>query len=517
MMISEHSGHRHRRSDLTDQKQIKRDRIIEFIFLITVFGAEMSLAAVQMFGHPPDEFARFEVVYYIFKNAKLPTGYEIEVQIGGYGGSYAFQPILTYIIQGYLMRFVHLFTENIYILVLSARMVNCVFGVIMAYYVRRISCLLWKDRSLSWLFTCLIAFLPENIFIHSYINTDSMAAMGIAVIIYAMLKGENDDYEKKTMITLAVGVSLVALSYYNAYPAILIALFAFILHFRRNKSYKTMWKKMGFIVLLVFLMCGWWFIRTGIIYDGDFLGLSARSKATLEQASAEFNPLTKKTYYNTGRSIMDLLKSGYLTKVYHSFICTMGAMDLYTNVNFYRIDKILLAIGIIFCLLPIKDHVIFGSDHKSRSAEFGHKDDKEVMTGESAHRYAADPIRRTITVLFAFDVMMTVLMHLMYSYAFDYQPQGRYLLPMLISAMYFITLGADKLGNFAAARFSGDSKTKVQKITVLVRYLLIAYILFSLIYALYFCVLPYYRSTMQEMKYISNVTFMQYLPQPMKY
>ena len=128
-----------------------------------------------------------------------------------------------------------------------------------------------------------------------------MAAMGIAVIIYAMLQGENDDYARKTMITLAVGVSAVALSYYNAYPAILIAFFAFIFHFLRNKTYKEMWKKLGFMVLLVFMMCGWWFIHTGIIYDGDFLGLSARSKATLEQASAEYNPLTKKTYYNTGR------------------------------------------------------------------------------------------------------------------------------------------------------------------------------------------------------------------------
>ena len=504
-----------------DQKQKKRDRIIEFIFLIAVFGAEMSLAAVQMFGHPPDEFARFEVVYYIFKNAKLPTGYEIEVQIGGYGGSYAFQPILTYIIQGYLMRFVHLFTENIYILVLSARMVNCVFGLIMAYYVRRISCLLWNKRTLQWLFTCLIVFLPDNIFIHSYINTDSMAAMGIAVIIYAMLQGENDDYARKTMITLAVGVSAVALSYYNAYPAILIAFFAFIFHFLRNKTYKEMWKKLGFMVLLVFMMCGWWFIHTGIIYDGDFLGLSARSKATLEQASAEYNPLTKKTYYNTGRSIMDLLRSGYLTKVYHSFICTMGAMDLYTNINFYRIDKILFAIGILFCLIPVKDRVIFGADIKTD----GKADNKADNKADSKADSKADgkpgrnisPVRRDITVLLGLDVIITVLMHLMYSYAFDYQPQGRYLLPMLIPAMYFITLGADKLGLLITERFSKGQKTIMQKAVLVVYFCLIAYIIFSLIYAIFFSVLPYYRDTMQEMKYISNVTFMQYLPQPMKY
>ena len=479
---------------MKESENKKRDRIIEFIFLAAVLGAEMSLAAVQMFGHPPDEFSRFEIVYYIYRYGKLPTGYEIEVQIGGYGGSYAFQPILTYIIQAYVMRFVHLFTENIYILVLAARMVNCVFGVVMAYYVRRISEMLWEDRILQWLFTCLIVFLPENIFIHSYINTDSMAAMGIAVIIYAMLRGENDDYSRKTMITLAVGVSFVALSYYNAYAAILIAIFAFVIHFVKDRRYRDMWKKLGFIVLLVFLMCGWWFIRTGILYKGDILGLHARNLATVEQAAAEYNPLTKKTYANTGRSIIDLLSSGYLTYVYHSFICTMGAMDLTTSFTFYRIDKVLLAAGILFALIPTADSVIFGRD----------KDSKRKLT-----------TRRTIEILFAADVVITMLMHLMYSYAFDYQPQGRYLLPMLIAAMYFITLGADRAGHIVMRLCHG--RAAGSRAVTVIRIVIIAYILYSLFYAVEFKVLPYYRSTNQEMKYISAVTFMQYLPQPMKY
>ena len=476
---------------MTDINKEKRKRIIiECLFLLIVFGAELSLAAVQMFGHPPDEFARFEVVYYIFRHGTLPTGYEIEVQIGGYGGSYAFQPILTYIIQGYLMRFLNLFTENIYILVLAARMVNCVFGVIMAYYVRKISKLLWKDQVLQWLFTCLIVFLPENIFIHSYINTDSMAAMGIAMIIYAILMGEKDDYSRKTSVALSAGTAFVALSYYNAYAAILIAFFAFLFHFIREKKYRIMWPKMGFIVLLVFIMCGWWFIRTGILYNEDILGLNARSLATVEQAEAAYNPLTKKTYANTGRSIMDLLRSGYLTYVYHSFICTMGAMDLPTKLIFYQIDKRLLLIGAVLCIIPIKSSVTFWKDRMQ----------KYIME-----------------ILFAADIIITAGMHLMYSYAFDYQPQGRYLLPMLIPLMYFITVGADKGGRLLMRIMPDRHEKTVILVNAVIRIALIVYILYSLYYAIAFCVLPYYQSTLQEMKYISNVTFMQYLPQPMKY
>ena len=468
----------------------KREILFEILFLLTVFGAEMSLAAVQMFGHPPDEFARFEVVYFIFRHGYLPTGYEIEVQIGGYGGSYAFQPILTYIIQGYLMRLLNLFTDNIYVLVLAARMVNCVFGVIMAYYVRKISKLFWDDRILQWLFTCLIVFLPENIFIHSYINTDSMAAMGIAVVIYAMLMGERDDYSRKTSAALAVGVSLVALSYYNAYAAVLIAFFSFVFHFIRTKDYHKMWRRMGFIVLLVFVMSGWWFIRSGILYNGDILGLHARSLATLKQAAAEYNPLSKKTYANTGRSVIDLLRSGYLTYVYHSFICTMGAMDISTKMIFYQIDKKLLFIGAVLFLIPVKSSVVFWKERRQKC---------------------------TIELLFAADMIITASLHLLYSYAYDYQPQGRYLLPMLIPLMYFITVGADKGGKLILCGTPEKYKRIGTAVVEVARIMLIIYILYSLFYAVAFCVLPYYRSTMQEMKYISAVTFRQYLPQPMKY
>jgi hypothetical protein len=467
-----------------------KEYVWEGLFLLIVFGAEMSLAAVQMFGHPPDEFARFEVVYFIFRHGYLPTGYEIEVQIGGYGGSYAFQPILTYIIQGYLMRFLNLFTGNIYILVLAARMVNCVFGVIMAHYVRKISVLLWDSRMLQWLFTCLVVFLPENIFIHSYINTDSMAAMGISVIIYAVLMGEKDDYGKKTAVTLSAGVSLVALSYYNAYAAILTALLAFIAHFARSGEYRKMWRKMGFIILLVSVMSGWWFIRSGILYNGDILGLHARSLATLTQAEAAYNPLTKKTFANTGRSVMDLLRSEYHTYVYHSFICTMGAMDLPTKLVFYQIDKVLLALAAVLCIVPVKSSVVFWKDGRQK---------------------------RTIELLFAMDMIITASLHLLYSYAYDYQPQGRYLLPMLIPLMYFMTVGADKGGSLILRVLRGRYARVGTAAVNAARSAIVIYILFSLFYAIMFCVLPYYRDTMQEMKYISAVTFMQYLPQPMKY
>jgi hypothetical protein len=462
----------------------------EILFLLFVFAVEAVLAANEAFGMMPDEFSHFEVVYYIYRHGIIPTGYEPQIQVPYWGASYAFQPVLAYMIQGWLMRFIDLFTDNIYILALSARLVDCIFGVIMAWFVRQISRLLWDGKSMQWLFTFMVVLLPENLYIHSYINTDSMAAMSVAIIIYAMLKGEEDDYSRRTMVLLSAGISICLLSYYNAYGAVLTAFICFVVHFLSAKRYRAMWGKAGFVALLVAIMAGWWFIRSGILYNGDILGLHARSLATLTQAEAAYNPLTKKTFANTGRSVMDLLRSEYHTYVYHSFICTMGAMDLPTKLVFYQIDKVLLALAAVLCIVPVKSSVVFWKDGRQK---------------------------RTIELLFAMDMIITASLHLLYSYAYDYQPQGRYLLPMLIPLMYFMTVGADKGGSLILRVLRGRYARVGTAAVNAARSAIVIYILFSLFYAIMFCVLPYYRDTMQEMKYISAVTFMQYLPQPMKY
>ena len=41
--------------------------------------------------------------------------------------------------------------------------------------------------------------------------------------------------------------------------------------------------------------------------------------------------------------------------------------------------------------------------------------------------------------------MLPVILALYYSYTFDFQPQGRYYLPMVIPFMYFLTIGMEKL------------------------------------------------------------------------
>lgn len=77
-----------------------RDRLY-----LLVFASITCFAVVQPFGDPPDEINRFKVVDYICRHGVLPHGADPEVILAGYGASYAFQPMLTYIIQGFCSGF----------------------------------------------------------------------------------------------------------------------------------------------------------------------------------------------------------------------------------------------------------------------------------------------------------------------------------------------------------------------------------------------------------------------------
>ena len=116
------------------------------------------------------------------RTAGSPKGDDPAVLIPGYGGSYAFQPMLTYILDGYLLRAVRVFTERFDVLLVTARLINVAFGMAAAFFTRRLSRLLFPEKMTQWLFSCLVVFLPQSIFLHTYINTDSCALF--SVILY---------------------------------------------------------------------------------------------------------------------------------------------------------------------------------------------------------------------------------------------------------------------------------------------------------------------------------------------
>lgn len=499
---------------LKDRK--KREQIGEIIFYLLVFAAITCFAMIQTYGDPPDEINRFKVVNYICNHGKLPHGADPEVILAGYGASYAFQPILTYIIQGFLLRFLKLFTSDGYLLLLAARMVNAVFGVLMAYFVRRIAKEAWSNPYLQWTFTLMVVFLPQNIFIHSYVNTDSMAMLSVAIIFYVLLRAQRTGYDNNDCILLSVGIILCAMSYYNAYGIILAAILIFAVHFmhygvsgnthtalgEKGTEKKRFWiawrpllQKGIFISVIVLVGIGWWFIRNAVLYDGDIVAMNARRECAIQTATADYNPLTRFTYQNSGTPLREMLfGTGYIRLLRDSFIAMFGPMMIPTHGLIYVYYKRLWIVTCLAAILPVKPLCGFLKNRCRKRPEIaenaaageGRKEQPEGTVSEWEKERAVS--RKSVCTFYigmAMFCMITIALSIYYSYTWEFQPQGRYILPVLIPLMYLVTLGLQKIGMVLEA----------VKITLAGRLFclgVIAFVVFSFAYSLFDRFIPYY-------------------------
>lgn len=480
-----------------------RNLKISVVIYVLYFGLYLligiSMLIKQPFGSPPDEYNRYLIPQYIAEHGSLPNGFEDEIRIHGYGFSYGFQPILPYILQGLCMRLTGLFTDSGTALLYSARAVNLVLGLIMAWIVLLLAGQWFSDRRFGWLFAFLTTFLPQSIFIHTYVNTDSCCMLSIAVMLLGLTLGFKDRFSTRSSVILSAGIILCALSYYNAYGYILSCIFLFAAFFagydqntaaakpRITFDTKSFLKKGCFISALVLIGISWWFIRSSILYDGDFLGLRTRNEYAALYAVPELHPDTRVTWQSQGYSIIDMLTgSDFCNLTLLSFISMFGAMAIPTSIWVYRFYKALFAIGLLCCVL--------------------------IPLSKTALKPPILPKRRYLRIFYhanmVFCMAMPLILSIVYSYSTDYQPQGRYVLPSLIPFCFYLVYGLQKacgLAYYLCKRFSAQKKASHQRIIPLrsVPYsvcrtvfcvLLCLFIVGMLLWTIYGYAFPYYEA-----------------------
>ncbi len=388
--------------------------------------AQPHLCNVPVASHPPDEPHRYFVSRFICRYGRLPNGFDPEIRIPGWGISYGFYTMLPYMVQGYVMRFVNLFTDSELILLYTARFVNVCTGTAMAAVVYGIGGRLFSDRRFKWLFCFLVMFLPQSLFIHSYVNTDSMALFSTSVIVYAWIRAYREGFGVKIDLILAAGIILCALSYYNAYGFILSSILLFLAAFFRKEDGKRRydWKSMlrnGLLISAVVLLgTGWYFIRNAVLYDGDILGLDSLRRCGELYGDPQLLPYGR-SYAARGVPFLDMLKEYYFKGLIESFIAVYGSMTIFATHKMYVLYILLLSAGLAAFI---------------------------VVPGKGGLTELPGGVERVFLHLnMAFCVLMPLALCLYYAYAMDYQYQGRYIMPGLIPLMYFVTAGLKKLAD----------------------------------------------------------------------
>lgn len=426
----------------------RKEKIVEILFLTGVFVFLLFWAVVQPFNASPDEAMKYQIVEYIMKYGTLPHGGDPEIRHELWGISYAFNPILPYIAGAVFGKAALIFTSVEMAPVIAARIVNVLFGTATAALTIKTGKKLFQKES-SKVFVVLVCFLPGAVFINSYINTDSIALFSTAWIVWCWVKALKNGWGKGVCIELALALSVCALSYYNAYGFILCSVFFFAgsIMFCEDKSwnYKKMFS-LGFLIIVVVVICaGWWFVRNGILYHGDVLGMRTSSEYAQLYAREDLKPSNRITPQSQGMSIWEMLfwipgewKFNWLVTVAVSFIGTFGFLDIFMPKAWSLVYVVVFAAGIAGVFFQIRRQFFVTGLQKSVRHAKDNAGDTVYITIRKNKRW---DMKNYFHLCLLAAMVIPFILLVKYAYSSDFQAQGRYLMPMLIPFMYFITLG----------------------------------------------------------------------------
>lgn len=420
----------------------------ELLFLAAVFVFYTAWAVIQPFNASPDEQMRYQVVEYIRSHGTLPHGADPEIRNEMWGTSYGFNPVTTYILGAAFSRIVEIFTENETALLIAARMVNVLLGVGMAFFVLRLGKMLFQKEAARF-FAALVCFLPGTAFLFSYINTDGLAVFSTAWILYCWGRTLKEGWTGRLCVQLAAAMSVCALSYYNAYGYLLCSALFFagsiLLGQKKRWDFRQLFAK-GFLILgLVLLFAGWWFIRNAILYDGDILGMKTSSHYAQIYALEEFKPSNRATPVRLGMRVRDMLlwvpgkwEHNWLITVAFSFVGTFGKMDIFMPELWSKLYLLVFAVGLLGMVLYVRRQFFLARLQKSVEIQRDEDGKTITVTVRKNRVWNRENLMRLLMIP---AIVIPVILLVSYAYASDFQAQGRYLMPMLLPFMYFVTLG----------------------------------------------------------------------------
>lgn len=395
----------------------KHKKIIMTIFLIGLFCYYLIWTVSQPYNSCPDEKMKWDICKYIAEHNSIPDGRDESIRDSIWGISYAFQPILTYMICAVFVKIASIFTTQQFALVVAARLVSTISITLTIYFVIKIANKLFKDKGIyKYLFIVFIAFQPITAFLASYINNDSTAILAISIIIYLWILGLESNWKTKHCILLGGAVGFCALTYYNAYGYILCSVLICLSSAVLNKmDAKEIAKKALIVASVAFAVAGWWFVRNAIIYDGDILGTKTQNEYGDKYALEQYKPSVRKTPENSNESIWHMLnEDAWANTTAKSFVGIFGYHSILMSNKIYYSYLGLWLIGGLGCLLKFKDLFIYKKEEKSKYI---------------------------LNYIFVIAIIIPILLSIIYSYTSDFQPQGRYIMGIIIPFVYFVVNG----------------------------------------------------------------------------
>lgn len=369
--------------------------------------------------------------------SSLPITYRIRWG-GGFGmgnWSYGFYPqFLGAIVSAIFMSVVSLFKDSPHALLFGARMASVLFATLAVFFVGKSIGKIFEKKKDRYVYAysaaLLFAMWPQVAFLAGYVNNDVVALCGVSMIIYASILGYKDKWNVKNSALLGGGFVMCLLGYSNSYGFVLFGSLYFMgtLLWREKNNKKTVAKLAGIVFAICLIVAGPFFLRNGIIYGGDILGMRTFKQEQTKWEN-EYHVKMQRNYTEvTGRGLNGLLVDDQYRKTQaDSFIAKFGAMSISPSDTGMMVYKVLMCVGIIGFAWMFFDYL-----HQK----------KKVLSKNIKQKIL-------FTVFVLASCVTTVALSLYYTLRVDYQPQGRYviyiIIPLIIYGLYAVRFVLDKL------------------------------------------------------------------------
>lgn len=364
----------------------------------------------------PDEIARMLVPKAMLNGKLIPSGYDPDTILGWGNYSYAFYPqMLGSYVTAACMAFARVFGAAPLAQLYAARMSSVLWGLVGACCVGSTvsTLILPRERSQEYgaIATLFIGFWPQYAFLSAYVNNDIVGLAGVSILVYALVKGVKNQWNFKNSALLVAGIVICALGYLNTYGFILAGIVVFVTScVSQNRENRRRALTMIGLSAAACAILTFPFYAVNIARYGDVIGSRAFQAQYDKWISDGGEPLM--VPYSAGAFNMLFRDSRFVRLTTKSFIGFFGYItsplpDVF--IFFFR-GSLLVGTALFFCNRP-------------------------YVRSAFSNRW------RLFTVSMIVATLITVCLHIWRSVTTDFQPQGRYIIDILVPWCIVAVLG----------------------------------------------------------------------------
>ncbi|MDE7283204.1 MAG: hypothetical protein K2N85_06450 [Lachnospiraceae bacterium] len=404
----------------------RKQRMAQCLIILAAFSIYFSLSCFLPIYKAPDEIMRYDVSAYILEHHSLPAGSDEEIINELWGFSYAFTPYLPSVLAAGIMAIVSVFSSKAVVMVIASRFINVLAATGCVWLGFKIGEKLFPEYENRFQYSVFIGFLPQIAFLAAYLNNDAFAVFTSMLILFGWIYGKEQHWSYKSCLFLGFAISLCALTYYNAYAWIACSILYYFGTVMKDEGIENKWKyaiSHGCVIALTALvLAGWFFIRNAVLYNGDFLGVSAQKACGELYAVDALKPSNRMTYANEGKTIWNMLtETEWISYSVKSFFACFGALDIWVSAKYY------VCYGGLMCIAGAG--FVYGCLKRKGRSE-----------------------NRLLYLCCALCMVIPVILSAYNSYSSDFQAQGRYLMPALPALMIFVVKGYQQIDDILGKR-----------------------------------------------------------------